>query len=146
MSLAVHGFSRFFFINDHDSNVTTVTAAFDVIYAARSLGGPVDSVRCRMRFWSEGPRYKKGSEELYPGVNGSHATASEVSLSLHTSKPPSRFRPRRNTYRYQVQRHAERRGWVEPDFRAEQDRQLTVFIPRRPIGPLGFCARGGDRD
>ena len=36
-----------------------------------------------MRFWSEGPRCKKASEELYPGVNGSHATASEVSLSQY---------------------------------------------------------------
>ena len=40
MSLAVHGFRRFFFINGHGGNVATVTAAFDEIYAARSLGGP----------------------------------------------------------------------------------------------------------
>jgi creatinine amidohydrolase len=83
MSLAVHGFRRFFFINGHGGNVATVTAAFDEIYAARSLGASVDSVRCRMRFWSEGARCKAISEELYPGVNGSHATASEVSLSQY---------------------------------------------------------------
>jgi len=83
MSLAVHGFRRFFFINGHGGNVATVTAAFDEIYAARSLGGPVEGVRCRMRFWSEGARCKAVSAELYPGVNGSHATASEVSLSQY---------------------------------------------------------------
>ena len=80
LSLAVHGFRRFFFINGHGGNVATVTAAFDEIYAARSLGDPVEAVRCRMVFWS-GPRCKAISEELYPGVDGSHATASEVSLS-----------------------------------------------------------------
>jgi creatinine amidohydrolase len=37
-SLATHGFERFFFINGHGGNVATITAAFDELYAARSLG------------------------------------------------------------------------------------------------------------
>lgn len=78
-SLAVHGFRRFFFINGHGGNVASVTAAFDELYAAASLGsGP--AVRCRMTFWS-GARCKAISDELYPGVDGNHATASEVSLA-----------------------------------------------------------------
>jgi creatinine amidohydrolase len=81
-SLAVHGFRRFFFINGHGGNVASVTAAFDEIYAAVSLGDPVPAVRCRMTFWS-GPRCKAISDELYPGVNGNHATASEVSLAQY---------------------------------------------------------------
>ncbi len=81
-SLAVHGFRRFFFINGHGGNVATVTAAFDEIHAAVSLGEPLPAVRCRMTFWS-GPRCKALSDELYPGVNGSHATASEVSLAQY---------------------------------------------------------------
>ena len=82
LSLAVHGFRRFFFINGHGGNVATVTAAFDEIYAATSLGdgGPV--VQCRMTFWT-GARCKAISDELYPGVDGRHATASEVSLSQY---------------------------------------------------------------
>jgi creatinine amidohydrolase len=80
-SLALHGFRRFFFINGHGGNIATVTAAFDEIFAAASLGqGP--AVRCRMVFWS-GARCKAISDELYPGVEGRHATASEVSLAQH---------------------------------------------------------------
>jgi len=83
LSLAVHGFRRFFFINGHGGNVASVTAGFDEIYAARSLGDPVADVHCRMTFWSAGPRCKAVSEELYAGVTGSHATPSEVSLSQY---------------------------------------------------------------
>ena len=81
-SLSVHGFRQFFFINGHGGNVATVTAAFDEIYAATSLGDGGVAVRCRMTFWS-GPRCKAISDELYPGVDGRHATASEVSLSQY---------------------------------------------------------------
>src|SRR6185312_3573823 len=82
MSLAVHGFRRFFFINGHGGNVATVTAAFDEIYAEMSLGRSDEKVRCRMTFWS-GPRCKKLSAQFYPGVAGSHATAAEVSLAQY---------------------------------------------------------------
>jgi creatinine amidohydrolase len=81
-SLAVHGFRRFFFINGHGGNVATVTAAFDEIHAGRSLGDGAEPVRCRMVFWT-GPRCKAISEQLYPGVDGHHATASEVSLAQY---------------------------------------------------------------
>ena len=80
-SLAVHGFRRFFFINGHGGNVATVTAGFDEVYAARSLGDPVPAVMCRMSMWSAGARAKAIAEELYAGVNGNHATAAEVSLA-----------------------------------------------------------------
>ena len=82
MSLAMHGFRRFFFINGHGGNVATVTAAFDEIYAARSLGDAVEAVKCRMTMWS-GKRASAIAGELYPGVNGNHATASEVSLAQY---------------------------------------------------------------
>ena len=79
-SLALHGFRRFFFINGHGGNVAPVSTAFDEIHALVSLGAATPAVRCRMSFWS-GPRCKALSEELYPGVDGRHATASEVSLA-----------------------------------------------------------------
>lgn len=81
-SFALHGFRKFFFINGHGGNVATVTAAFDELYAARSLKDRADPVRCRMTFWS-GPRCKALSAELYPGVDGAHATAAEVSLAQY---------------------------------------------------------------
>jgi creatinine amidohydrolase len=37
MSLARHGFTRFYFINGHGGNVATVTASFSEIYAERSM-------------------------------------------------------------------------------------------------------------
>jgi creatinine amidohydrolase len=84
-SLLKHGFERFFFINGHGGNVHTVTAAFDEIYSSVSLRGPDSSspVRCKMVFWSEGPRASALAEEFYGDANGNHATAAEVSLSQY---------------------------------------------------------------
>jgi creatinine amidohydrolase len=80
-SFALHGFRKFFFINGHGGNVATVTAAFDEIYAARSLRAADQPVQCRMTFWSAGVRCRTLGDKLYPGVNGNHATAAEVSLA-----------------------------------------------------------------
>ncbi len=80
-SLARHGFERFLFINGHGGNVATVTAAFDEIYSAASLTGTASRLRCRMVFWSGGPRCKALADKLYGDANGNHATAAEVSLS-----------------------------------------------------------------
>jgi creatinine amidohydrolase len=84
-SLVKHGFERFLFINGHGGNVATVTAAFDEIYTATSMRGPDASspVRCKMLFWSQGPRASKLADELYGDSNGGHATAAEVSLSQY---------------------------------------------------------------
>lgn len=82
-SLAVHGFRRFFFINGHGGNVATMAAAFDELHAAHSLGETVEPVRCRMVFWSGGPRAKAIADDLYGEMNGQHATAGEVSLAQY---------------------------------------------------------------
>ena len=81
LSLSRHGFERFFFINGHGGNVATVTAAFDEIYAETSLGADRPPIKCRMSFWSGGPRAKLLAEQLYGDSNGGPATAAEVSLS-----------------------------------------------------------------
>jgi creatinine amidohydrolase len=82
-SLAVHGFRHFFFINGHGGNVASVTAAFDEIYAGVSLNDGTRQVRCRMVFWSGGPRGAALAKELYGSSNGNHATAAEVSLAQY---------------------------------------------------------------
>ena len=81
-SLAVHGFRKFFFINGHGGNIASVTAAFDELYAAVSLGDREPPVQCRMTFWT-GPRCKTLIGELYANAEGGHATASEVSLAQY---------------------------------------------------------------
>ena len=93
VSLSRHGFERFFFINGHGGNVATVTAAFDEIYAENSLGADRPPIKCRMTFWSGGPRAQKLADEFYGDSNGSHATAAEVSLShFYHPEPSSRRR------------------------------------------------------
>jgi creatinine amidohydrolase len=84
-SLAKHGFERFLFINGHGGNIATVTAAFDEIYAASSMRGSADGspVRCKMVGWWQGKRSSALAKELYGDSDGSHATASEVSLAQH---------------------------------------------------------------
>ncbi len=120
-SLAVHGFRRFFFINGHGGNVATVTAAFDEIYAARSLGDPVEAVKCRMTFWSGGKRAKAIAEELYAGVNGNHATAAEVSLAQY--------------YQPQAIKHAQMTPKVAPP--SSQFFEATDYRMRFPDGRIG---------
>ncbi|MDP6344508.1 MAG: creatininase family protein [Alphaproteobacteria bacterium] len=85
-SLAHHGFERFFFINGHGGNSATVTAAFQEIYAGRSLhdqGGNQASVRCKLRNWWEGPKIKALIKELFGDKDGMHATISEVSVTQY---------------------------------------------------------------
>jgi creatinine amidohydrolase len=84
-SLARHGFRRFFFVNGHGGNIASVTAAFSEIYAEASLGvqGNAPTVRCRLKNWWMTESCKRLSQELFPGVEGSHATPSEVSVTQY---------------------------------------------------------------
>ena len=84
-SLAVHGFTRFYFLNGHGGNVATTTAAFSEIYSSTSLGsaGNRPSVKCVLKNWYEAPGFKALSKELYGDQEGSHATPSEVSLTWY---------------------------------------------------------------
>lgn len=83
VSLAKHGFQRFYFVNGHGGNVATVTAAFSEVHAetslARGANGP--SLRCKLMNWYMAPDIGKLSKELYGGREGSHATPSEVAVT-----------------------------------------------------------------
>jgi creatinine amidohydrolase len=82
-SLARHGFSRFFFINGHGGNISTIGAAFQEIYAQSSLspGASPSPLRCKLKNWWETPGVQKLSKELFGNREGSHATPSEVSVT-----------------------------------------------------------------
>jgi creatinine amidohydrolase len=84
LSLARHGFRRFFFINGHGGNIATVQAAFSEIYA--EFEGAIgvrrnDELRCRLANWWDGRPTRDLSKELFGDDEGSHATASEVSVT-----------------------------------------------------------------
>jgi len=85
VSLARHGFTKFYFINGHGGNTATVTAAFSEIYAETSLGAPGNAtpVRCRLRNWWTTPAIGQLSRELFGHAEGHHATPSEVALVQH---------------------------------------------------------------
>jgi creatinine amidohydrolase len=82
-SLARHGFERFFFINGHGGNISTVGAAFQELHAERSLGGHgnAPALRLRLKNWWETPNVRQLSKELFGEREGSHATPSEVSVT-----------------------------------------------------------------
>jgi len=82
VSLARHGFRRFFFINGHGGNIATVNAAFSEVYAEASFGGSVpDDIRCALSNWWEGDAIAAISAREFGDAEGDHATPSELSLS-----------------------------------------------------------------
>lgn len=54
-SLAVHGFTHFYFLNGHGGNTATVHAAFSEIWADASLSGSASGLRMRLGNWFAGP-------------------------------------------------------------------------------------------
>ncbi|HWK44761.1 MAG TPA: creatininase family protein [Stellaceae bacterium] len=92
LSLARHGFRRFFFVNGHGGNIATMQAAFYEIYAAAEGIGlasdgragsnrPPATPRCVLHNWYDARGVRAISAELYAGREGSHATPSEVAVT-----------------------------------------------------------------
>ena len=85
VSLARHGFTRFFFINGHGGNIATLNAAFNEVYAQSSLMADArGGLRCKVANWFLAPGVSALAKELYGHAEGSHATPSEVSLTMFT--------------------------------------------------------------
>jgi creatinine amidohydrolase len=85
LSLARHGFRRFYFVNGHGGNIATLQAAFSEIYAGASLApaGNQPPIRCRLRNWWQADGVTAISRELYGAAEGGHATPSEISITWH---------------------------------------------------------------
>ncbi|MEM7276796.1 MAG: creatininase family protein [Pseudomonadota bacterium] len=85
-SLIQHGFQRFYFLNGHGGNISTVNAAFSEIYAQSSLGfkpAAYSEIRCILRNWWEADGVMSLSKEFFGDADGSHATCGEVSLTQY---------------------------------------------------------------
>ena len=85
LSLARHGFRRFFFLNGHGGNIATLNAAFYEVYAAAegALGRAAtdEPVRCKLMNWWDSPQVGVVARELFGDNDGTHATASEVAVT-----------------------------------------------------------------
>ena len=83
VSLAKHGFRRFYFVNGHGGNIASVTAAFSEVYAEASLGpsGNAPALRCKLMNWWMAKGIGTLSKELFGDREGSHATPSEVAVT-----------------------------------------------------------------
>lgn len=82
-SLAVHGFSHFYFLNGHGGNIATVNAAFAEVWAEASLGTRSSGLRMKLGNWFAGKRVQALARELYGDADGSHATPSEIALTWY---------------------------------------------------------------
>ncbi|MBI1237874.1 MAG: creatininase family protein [Alphaproteobacteria bacterium] len=83
-SLMRHGFDRIYWFNGHGGNIAPATAAFAEIYADASfgrIGANGRSLKLQLKNWWELPGVMGVCRELFPVGEGSHATASEVSVT-----------------------------------------------------------------
>ena len=84
-SLAQHGFERCLVVNGHGGNMATIMTAFSELHAAASLSpeSRTGRLRCRMRNWWGSPAVAELQKELFGERDGSHATASEISVAQY---------------------------------------------------------------
>jgi creatinine amidohydrolase/Fe(II)-dependent formamide hydrolase-like protein len=83
-SLTRHGFDRIYWFNGHGGNIAPVNSAFSEIYSEFSFGRAGSNrkpIRLFLRNWWELPGVGDLCRELFPVGEGSHATASEVSVT-----------------------------------------------------------------
>ncbi len=82
-SLTEAGFTRYFFINGHGGNISTLKAAFsETYYHLSHLKIPQgDRVRAQVGNWFMCRSVYQKAKELYGDEEGSHATPSEVAVT-----------------------------------------------------------------
>ncbi len=76
LSFVHHGFTRIFFINGHGGNKNAIETAFQEIKMRGTAG------HFALFAWYEGLKEIDLVQELFDGRDGSHATPSEISLTM----------------------------------------------------------------
>jgi creatinine amidohydrolase/Fe(II)-dependent formamide hydrolase-like protein len=82
-SFVRHGFTRIYFLNGHGGSVATIQAAFSEAYAEWSLRGEPAPFALTSANWWELPGVSAAIRAIFPVGDGSHATASEVSVTYY---------------------------------------------------------------
>ena len=85
-SLIRHGFERIYWFNGHGGNIAPINSAFAEIYGEYSFqraGSNRRPVKLFLRNWWELPGVGELCREIFPVGEGSHATASEVSVTYY---------------------------------------------------------------
>ena len=82
-SLMRHGFTRIYFLNGHGGNIATIQAAFAEVYADWSLEAQACPARLEYENWFTLPGVMDVCRSIFPIGEGSHATASEVSVTYY---------------------------------------------------------------
>ena len=82
-SLHRHGFERIYFLNGHGGNIATIQAAFSESYAGWSLAADPCPYRLKLSNWWELPGVMEVCRSIFPVADGSHATASEISVTYY---------------------------------------------------------------
>ena len=77
LSLARHGFRRVLFVNGHGGNTVPAKAAASDLLARR------EDVEWIWRSWWEHPAVKALEDTFFGDRNGDHATAAEISMTMH---------------------------------------------------------------
>lgn len=82
-SLSRAGFRKFYFLNGHGGNIAPLKAAFQELYADRSLdpAAVAPEIRCRLRSWWDLPSVDVLRREMFGEAEGMHATPSEISVT-----------------------------------------------------------------
>lgn len=82
-SLHRHGFEKIYFFNGHGGNIATIQAAFAESYANWSLEAEPCPYRLKLTNWWELPGVMDVIRSIFPVADGSHATASEISVTYY---------------------------------------------------------------
>jgi len=81
MSLARHGFTRFYFLNGHGGNVASIEAAFSEIYADYSFRQERAPFALKLKNWWDLKGVMGLANQQFPVGHGSHATPSEIAVT-----------------------------------------------------------------
>ncbi|MDH4129382.1 MAG: creatininase family protein [Spirochaetota bacterium] len=123
MSLYAHGFSKFYFLNGHGGNISSVDSAFSEI--TRDI-----DITCKIISWWTHPEISELKQKLFGTSDGHHATPTEISITIFLykelfSKEMKRFNVEHPKYNWPLSPRDFKNYF--PDGRMESDPSLANY-------------------